>query len=308
MLTLVGFDLHAEFRILAHQYPHVLGCFNSWVDIQEFAREITTLPHAPSLQNTLIAFGYESNYPTTTSRNDGHNAGNDALRSISVLVSLLFFPPQGEALAQTCMDYHSSRAKQREHSQRFKIDMKKSDLFSKGYPFPREKYPFRAKVDLPGAFFPRLPDAGILCEYFLRFKPVAAGSNKTQVFGGWICLDSLEELERFVEQVHGLEDAEGRRTWIATSQYDPKVVLRPQRLSWITFWSRKQSPRLLRRNESDRSGKETSRITGLMMGLAEAVDGASRNKSQFRGDWYLYAVISWGCVLILPCCFGILTE
>lgn len=48
-LTLVGFDLHAEFRILAHQYPRVLGCFTSWVDIQELTREITIRPQAPSL-------------------------------------------------------------------------------------------------------------------------------------------------------------------------------------------------------------------------------------------------------------------
>lgn len=122
------------------------------------------------------------------------------------------------------MNYHSNRAKQRGHRQREKINMKKSDLFPKRYPQPREKYPFRAKVDLPGSFFAGHPDAGILCEYFLKFRPVAAGSNRTGVFGGWICLASLEELNLFVEEVHGLEDAERRGTWIATSQYDPTVV------------------------------------------------------------------------------------
>ncbi|KAK2598042.1 hypothetical protein QQS21_005819 [Conoideocrella luteorostrata] len=223
-LTLVGFDLNAEFRILSHQYPRALGCFTSWVDIQELTQEINIVPQAPSLRNTLIAFGYEPKFPTCTSRTDGHSAGNDAMRSICVLVTLLFFAPQGQELARICSRYHAGRAKQREHLRRNKINMKKSDLFAKSYPMPREKYPFRAKVILPGAYFQVRPDPGILCEYFLKYRPVAAGCNRTQEFGGWICLASLEELNAFVEEVHGLEDAESKATWVATSQYDPTVV------------------------------------------------------------------------------------
>ncbi len=224
-LTLVGFDLCAEFRILSHQYPRFLKRFTSWVDIQELARELTPQStQAPSLRNTLIGVGYEPKFPTKPARVDGHNAGNDAMRSLSVFVTLLFFSPRGEDLAQTCLDYHANRTKQRANKQREKINMEKRDLFSKTCPRPRERYPFQAKVDLLGTFIMKWQDPAELCEYFLKYKTVAAGSNRTQVFGGWICLASLEELELFVKEVDGLEDAEGRGKWVAISRYDPEVV------------------------------------------------------------------------------------
>ncbi|OAQ96991.1 hypothetical protein LLEC1_02656 [Akanthomyces lecanii] len=224
-LTLVGFDLCAEFRILSHQYPRFLKRFTSWVDIQELVRELTPLStQAPSLRNTLIGVGYEPKFPTRPSRADGHSAGNDAARSVAVLVTLLFFSPRGADVTRTCVEYHANRSKQRANRQRENVNMKKRDLFSKNYPKPRERYPFQAQVDLPGSCITKWQDPAELCQYFLKYKPVAAGTNRTQVFGGRICLASLKELELFLKEVDGLEDEEGRGTWVAKSKYDPKVV------------------------------------------------------------------------------------
>lgn len=224
-LTLVGFDLCAEFRILSYRYPRFLKRFTSWVDIQELARELTPLStQAPSLRNTLIGVGYEPKFPTKPSRGDGHCAGNDAARSIAILVTLLYFSPRGEDITRACRDYHANRTKQRANKQRAKVNMNKRDSFSKRYPTPREKFPFQAKVDLPGTCITKWQDPVALCEYFLKYKPVAAGTNSTPVFGGWVCLASLKELELFLKEVDGLEDEEGRGTWVAKSRYDPKVV------------------------------------------------------------------------------------
>ncbi len=224
ILTLVGFDLRAEFIILSHNYPRFLRCFTSWVDVQDLAKDLAAMSQAPSLQNTLIAFGYECVCPTIAKNSRRHNAGNDAMRTICALVILLFYQPRGEDLRQTCSEYHSNRAKQRRLESRKRLDMKKDDLFRKRYPSPREKYPFQAKVDLPGATLTAPPDAEMLCEYFLRFKPVAAGGNSRKIFGGWICLASLEELNAFLEEVDGLEDAQGRGKWVVSSNYDPSLV------------------------------------------------------------------------------------
>lgn len=223
-LTLVGFDLHAEFLILSHNYPRFLRRFTSWVDVQDLAKNLATMAQAPSLQNTLIAFGYESTCPTIAKNSKKHNAGNDAMRTLCALVIMLFYQPRGEDLVQTCHDYHLNRAKQRRVEQRKRIGMKKQDLFRNRYPSPREKYPFQAKVDLPDAALLAPPDAEVLCEYFVRFKPVATGGNQTKIFGGWICLASLEELDAFVKEVNGLQDPEGRGKWIATSRCDSSVV------------------------------------------------------------------------------------
>lgn len=198
MLTLVGFDLSAEFRIFAHNYPRFLRCFSAWVDVQDLARDLAHMSQAPSLQNTLVAFGFEG-CPALAPNSKRHNAGNDAMRTICALVVLLFYQPLGEHLAHVCREYHLRRAKQRRLEQRTRMDMKRSDLFRKRYPSPREKYPFAAKVDLPHATLTAPPDAEAVCEYFVGFEPVAAGGNCTHVFGGWICLASLRELEAFVE-------------------------------------------------------------------------------------------------------------
>ena len=145
-LTLVGFDLCAEFRILSHQYPRFLKRFTSWVDIQELVKELTPRnTQAPSLRNTLIGVGYEPKFPTKPSRSDGHSAGNDAARSIAVLVKLLFFSPRGEDITHACRDYHANRTKQRANKRRESVNMNKRDLFSKHYPKPRERYLFQSE-------------------------------------------------------------------------------------------------------------------------------------------------------------------
>lgn len=223
-LTLVGFDLHIEFLILSHHYPRLLHRFNSWVDVQDLAKGLTTMPQAPSLQNILIAFGYERACPAIAANSKGHNAGNDAMRTICALLILLFYQPEGEKLVQVCHDYHSNRAKQRRIEQRNSIGIKRRDLFYKRYPTPRERYPFQAKVDLPGLELGAPLDPETLCEYFAKYKPVAAGGNSSKIFGGWICLASLEELNVFVQEVDGFHDTEGRGKWTAFSRYDPTVV------------------------------------------------------------------------------------
>ncbi|XWW98992.1 hypothetical protein V2A60_006996 [Cordyceps javanica] len=189
-LTLVGFDLHAEFLILSHNYSRFLRCFTSWVDVQDLAKELTTVTQAPSLQNTLIAFGFECVCPTIAKNSKRHNAGNDAMRTICALVILLFYQPRGEDLYQTCSQYHSRGAKQRRAESRQRLNLKRNDIFRKRYPSPREKYPFQAKVDLPEATLLEPPDAEALCEYF-RFTGRAATANAkdtiaygTRIVGG----------------------------------------------------------------------------------------------------------------------------
>ncbi|PMB64624.1 hypothetical protein BM221_009464 [Beauveria bassiana] len=224
-LTLVGFDLYHEFRILSRHYKRILDCFTSWVDVQELAKELMPDSRkAPSLRNTLIGVGYEPIFPTKPASSDGHDAGNDAMRCMSVLGTLLHYSPPGEDLARAHSEYHANRCHERSKAQRAKANMQRRDLFSKECPWPAEKYPFRAKVDLPGTYITKWQDPAVLCEYFLKYKPVAAGGNKTKTFGGWICFASLEELELFLREVDGMEDVEGRGTWLAKTRYNPNVV------------------------------------------------------------------------------------
>ncbi|KAM3518642.1 hypothetical protein MY4038_010039 [Beauveria bassiana] len=224
-LTLVGFDLYHEFRILSRHYTRILDCFTSWVDVQELAKELMPdTSQAPSLRNTLIGVGYEPIFPTKPASSDGHDAGNDAMRCMSVLGTLLHYSPPGEHLARAHSEYHANRCHERSKAQRAKANMQRRDLFSNECPWPAEKYPFRAKVDLPGTYITKWQDPAVLCEYFLKYKPVAAGGNNSKTFGGWICFASLEELELFLREIDGMEDVEGRGTWLAKTRYNPNVV------------------------------------------------------------------------------------
>lgn len=238
-LTLIGFDLHIEFLIFSHNYPRFLRCFDSWVDVQDLAKDLAAMSPVPSLQNTLIAFGYVRRCPAIALNSKRHNAGNDALRTICALVILLYYQPQGVDLIRVCDEYHSNRAKQRRNEQRKRMQMNRNDFFRRRYPSPREKYPFQAKVDLPESALQAPPDPETLCEYFLGFKPVAAGGNPKNTFGGWICLASLDELNAFLEEVHGLEDTEGRGKWVARSQYDPTVVSATTKAELEEHWRQK---------------------------------------------------------------------
>lgn len=280
--TLVGFDLQAELHILAHQFPGILECFDFWVDIQELTNEATGFHMSPSPRNSFIACVFEAMNPTCTSRTDGHNAGNDAMRSICALVDLLFFPSDSELLAHTCEEYHVNPARERQRRQRENIDMKKCNLFSKHYPRPREQYPFQVKVDLPGVHFPGFPDAGALCEYFLKYKPVAAGSNSVNSFGGWICLASLEELNIFVREVNGMKDPERGKTWIATSQHVPGWVPATTAPELKQFPEQKLSSEMSEKRQIRQQRKEHKEYYAAYMERAEARD--LLNKFRFPED------------------------
>lgn len=71
---------------------------------------------------------------------------------------------------------------------------------------------------------------------------------------------SLEELNLFVEEVHGLEDAERRGAWIATSQYDPAVVPAITAAELDEFLKRKSISELAEKKRIRQEIKETTRL------------------------------------------------
>lgn len=98
------------------------------------------------------------------------------------------------------------------------------DYFRRDIPHLEKSIIFRPKLILPEANLLGSPDAAVLCEYFLRFKPVGAAGNQTKIFGDRISLASLEELDAFMEEVNCIKDPEGRGEWTASSEYNPSVV------------------------------------------------------------------------------------
>ncbi|KAK9415426.1 putative Protein kinase domain-containing protein [Seiridium unicorne] len=86
-LALVGFDLVFEFKTVASHLFQITQYFSSWVDLQEITAEISNA-NSPGMKDTLLAFGFFRPDLAVRGKSD-HNAGNDAIRQLAVLVNLL---------------------------------------------------------------------------------------------------------------------------------------------------------------------------------------------------------------------------
>ncbi|KPM46011.1 hypothetical protein AK830_g532 [Neonectria ditissima] len=236
--TLVGFDLQFEIRVLSTQYPGLLPYFSSWIDLQEVVKDVRTnlWNCAPSMRDTLIAFGFGDDFLAVTSKTTPHSAGTDTVRMVGLLVKLLSFPlGKGVQIERTGTRSWSGR----KAAGRYK---KNARLFSRSRPSPRELYPFTARIRRRGGTATKMTAKSIL-DIFSEFNPTAVGGSvvrdkplrekvkrsrgrdkqfreKDKQLRGWICLPSLDELETFLKQVNGRRTKDGG-VWEAVSCYDP---------------------------------------------------------------------------------------
>ena len=223
-LCLIGFDLGFELRLLSSLYPRVLQSFSSWVDLQELVKEMAGPDYStrPSMSNTLLAFGFKREPPMFRGPKVGHNAGNDTMRIVAVLLNLLTY----DSTLQISQSHNPHRRFTANGLYRKHLQDPRS---FEGRPKPWEPYPFVARVSLKGHAGPvfsvkRLHDA------FSAYNPVAVGSGdliRNPTFDrGWVCLASLEELDGFVAGVNGRRCDKGvwRGIWEVVSFYDPSLT------------------------------------------------------------------------------------
>ena len=185
-LTLIGFDLAFEFRIMSSTYLGITEHISSWIDLQEIIKDVSLCTNrSPSMRESLIAFGLEGDNQAVLPNRMAHSAGTDALRIIALLVNLLALSPDAtlEIERRPVRKWvGTGRVARRQ--------MKAKNQFS-GRPRPIESYPFRARV--------RLNEGSALtmrqmADSFSKYGPSAIG-----IYGGkkegYICLPSLNELD-----------------------------------------------------------------------------------------------------------------
>ncbi|KAI2626930.1 hypothetical protein GGS26DRAFT_145171 [Hypomontagnella submonticulosa] len=205
-LVLVGFDLvfEFEFKTIASHLSQIAQYFSFWVDLQEIVAD-TSNTKSPGMRATLLAFGFFSNDLAIRGKSD-HNAGNDAIRELAVLINLLHLSKGDTIQIQT-------------EQLRDKNTLRK--FWARTRPGPRELYPFTARIRIEGKDLKSLvPNCPQLFGLFSSYQPSAVGMTRTGNYG-WICLPTVQELERFINEIHG-HQFKGE-TWTAITDYDPQI-------------------------------------------------------------------------------------
>lgn len=205
--VLVGFSLGFELRAISVLYPRLTDHFSSWVDLQELATEVSGL-RTPAMRDTLIALGFDKDFCAVRSVRMAHNAGNDAVRILGVLFGL----------TSLSTDLSIDRTPKHKMKHWKTTTNVKKRTFWRHKPRPRELYPYIARVKLGSDLEKFTPET--LYDYFSTYTPTAAGINQGNRYG-WICLPCLDDLHRFVHEVHGKEEA--GEVWTAILDFDPLV-------------------------------------------------------------------------------------
>lgn len=215
-LTLIGFDLTFEFRVMSSTYLGITEHVSSWVDLQEIIKDVSSCTkHSPSMRESLIAFGFEGDGQAIIPNGMAHSAGIDVLRIIALLVNLLALSPD----VTLQIDRHPGR-KFVGTSRVARRHMKVKNQFA-GRPSPREFYPFRARVTLNGS---RGLNMRKLADSFSKNNPSAIGTHGgRKINEGYVCLPSFDELDEFIKQTHGSTAGSGQ-FWEAISEFDPELT------------------------------------------------------------------------------------
>lgn len=213
-LTLIGFDLAFEFRVISSTYLGVTEHVSSWVDVQEIIKDVSSChDRSPSMRESLVTFGFASDSKAIVPNYKAHSSGTDALRVLALLVNLLALS------TDTTLEIERRPARKWGGSARVSRRLKKANNQFSGRPRPQESYPFRAKVRLNGGSSVTLRQ---LSESFSRYNPSAVGTRAGRLYG-YVCLPSFDELNQFIEQTHGSQAGNGE-LWEAISDFDPQLT------------------------------------------------------------------------------------
>ncbi|KAI1462663.1 hypothetical protein F4805DRAFT_452488 [Annulohypoxylon moriforme] len=209
-LVLVGFDLAFEFITISSHLSLITRYFSLWVDLQEIVADVSSTK-SPGMKATLLAFNFFENDLATRGKSD-HNAGNDAVRELAILVNLLHLSKGNTIQIQT-------KHKDEDTLRRF---------WTNNRPGPKELFPFAARIGIEGKGLKSLvSNCPQLFSLFSSYQPSAVGMTRCNY--GWVCLPSVEELNRFINELHG-QKFKGE-TWIAVTDYDPQIShLTPKQL------------------------------------------------------------------------------
>ncbi|KAK8009317.1 hypothetical protein PG991_011868 [Apiospora marii] len=198
-LVLVTFEHGSEWRYLTLYFPSIAQCFTSWLDLRELAKADALRCNTPTVKTCLACYGYHwrdiacatsiasgQDYEGQERNANGHNAGNDACMTLTLL----------ECLQDP--DFRLRLSKRQ---------VIKSIVKPSGTPPPREPYVATFESANPKLFPGCLGSGYRAARYFwdfeptglgLKYKPRERGNKDVKKLPerGWVAFGSMEHLER----------------------------------------------------------------------------------------------------------------
>ncbi|KAI2614044.1 uncharacterized protein GGS25DRAFT_527170 [Hypoxylon fragiforme] len=87
-LVLVGYNFTFELLTIDWHFSQIAQYFSHWVDLRDIVGQISDIQR-PTMKDTLLTFGFFSKELAFRGKKGDHNAGNDAVHKLVVLVNLL---------------------------------------------------------------------------------------------------------------------------------------------------------------------------------------------------------------------------
>lgn len=259
-LILLGFDLAFEFRVISNTYLGITEYVSSWVDVQEIIKEVSSCYNrSPSMGESLIALGFANDSQAILRDRIAHSAGADALRVIALLVSLLALS------SETTLEITRRPTRKCGGKSRVALQYKKANNHFSGRPKPKECYPFRARLRTHGGQALSLQK---LSESFSKYNPTAIGIHGAK-HEAYVCLSGLEELNQFVERIHGSQTSNGE-LWEAISEFDPRLTSARTASELLEYLEVESTAVIKHKQDSRKRAKE---MNDLEEGCWDVVDG-----------------------------------
>ena len=173
------------------------------------------------MRDTLLALGYQPDGIAVVGFKEEHNAGNDAVRVLAVLLGLLALPLSTDLKLGPLLEIEHHMKRRREKVNNGSGLLLKKYWISK--PEPAELFPYMAKLRPKG--MPIYPRFGVnsLFNCFSEYKPIASGISREDACY-YLCLPTLESLERFILEVDGQASEKLRVAWSVTLAHDKPVI------------------------------------------------------------------------------------
>lgn len=122
------------------------------------------------MRTTLLAFGFEHEPPIIRGSKIGHNAGNDAIRIIAILLNIFTY--------DSTLKIPQNKQRHRKYiGTRLRRHLLQDDRFFRGRPYPWQSYPFVTRVSLNNHVRPTFLAKGLYNTFNRVYNIAAVGTN-----------------------------------------------------------------------------------------------------------------------------------
>ncbi|KAI0413291.1 hypothetical protein F5X98DRAFT_378874 [Xylaria grammica] len=184
--VLVGFEMPAEWNYLSRNFPRIIPCFSSWIDLRDIAKDIAPFGEIPGRVSVLRIFGYHWRDIKGSNRyGSADNAGDDAV-SMLAMANALLYPENQEKLRFRQKCSHIAHKYAKKHGP---------------FVFKKTNIAFGATIQSKGLLPNTINSSMKLARCFFDFMPISTGLKSAEV--AFIAFDDQDHLNKFIQANDG---------------------------------------------------------------------------------------------------------